>query len=88
VQASGGTVLGYGNNQFGQVGNGTFSETGCHCLPTPTLVGGLSGVTKVAAAQIHTLALVADGSVSSGSSRRRASGSASPNSGECDFGGV
>ena len=63
AHASGGTVLGYGNNQFGQVGNGTFSETGCHCLPTPTLVGGLTGVTQVAAAENHTLALLADGSV-------------------------
>jgi hypothetical protein len=63
AHASGGTVLGYGNNQFGQVGNGTFSETGCNCVQTPTLVTGLSGVTQVAAANNHTLALLADGSV-------------------------
>ena len=63
AHASGGTVLGYGNNQFGQVGNGTFSETGCKCVQTPTLVAGLTGVTQVAAAENHTLALLADGSV-------------------------
>ncbi len=59
--ASGGTVVGYGQNQFGQVGNGAFSTTGCQCLPTPTPVQGLSGATQVAAAQNHTLALLADG---------------------------
>ena len=63
AHASGATVLGYGNNQFGQVGDGTFSETGCNCLQTPTLVAGLTGVTQVAAAENHTLALLADGSV-------------------------
>ena len=66
AHASGGTVLGYGNNQFGQVGDGTFSETGCKCVQTPTLVAGLTGVTQVAAAENHTLALLADGSVRPG----------------------
>jgi alpha-tubulin suppressor-like RCC1 family protein len=58
-----GTVLCWGNNKYGQLGDGTTMEFGL----TPTLVPNLAGVTVIAAAGVpsneHTCALKTDGTV-------------------------
>ena len=53
-----GTVLGWGGNDYGQLGDG-------QRLPrlTPTPVVGLSGVTSVAASGMHAIALLSSGTV-------------------------
>jgi alpha-tubulin suppressor-like RCC1 family protein len=51
---SDGTVRAWGNNEFGQLGDGT--TTTYHTNPVP--VPGLSPVTQVSAGQYHTLAKV------------------------------
>ena len=54
-----GTVATWGNNAYGQLGDGWNVST----QPTPTLVPGLSGVTAIAAGGIHILALKSDGTL-------------------------
>ncbi len=57
---SDGTVWAWGNNWFGQLGNGTT----CFCsVGTPVQVMGLTGVIQVAAGGVHSLALRSDGTV-------------------------
>jgi alpha-tubulin suppressor-like RCC1 family protein len=57
---SDGTVWAWGNNFFGQLGNGY----SCVCsIGTPAQVAGLTGVIQVAAGAIHSLALRSDGTV-------------------------
>jgi len=63
AQAAGGSVLGWGENYYGQTGNGTPSKTECQCLPNPTPAGGLSDATQVSAGSSHTIALRANGTV-------------------------
>lgn len=53
-----GIVMTWGYNGFGQLGNGTNTDSG---VPVP--VAGLTDVIAVAAGQHHTLALKADGTV-------------------------
>ncbi len=53
-----GRVLAWGDNYFGQLGDGTTT-----CRRTPAAVNGLSGVVQVAAGDCHSLALCADGTV-------------------------
>ena len=53
---SNGTVLAWGNNAYGQLGDGTVID---RPLPTPVL--GLTGVIKVAAGNYRTVALKSDG---------------------------
>jgi alpha-tubulin suppressor-like RCC1 family protein len=54
-----GTVQAWGNNSFGQLGNGTTTASS-----QPVTVTGLGGtVTAIAAGAYHTLALMADGTV-------------------------
>ncbi len=55
---SNGTVMAWGDNREGQLGNGTTENTG-----VPTLVPGLSGVTAIAAGGEYSLALLSDGKV-------------------------
>jgi alpha-tubulin suppressor-like RCC1 family protein len=60
---SDGTVWAWGWNNVGQLGNGTFTTTGCQCVSTPAQVGGLSNVIAIAAGGDHGLALKNDGTV-------------------------
>jgi alpha-tubulin suppressor-like RCC1 family protein len=63
AQASGGSVMGWGDNFYGQIGNGTIGGPPCSCLPNPTPVTGLSTATQVAGGGVQTLALLANGTV-------------------------
>jgi alpha-tubulin suppressor-like RCC1 family protein len=65
-----GTVWAWGWNNVGQLGNGSFTTTGCQCISTPVQVhdpsdpsGFLQGVTAIAAGGDHGLALKSDGTV-------------------------
>jgi alpha-tubulin suppressor-like RCC1 family protein len=58
-----GTVDAWGNNERGQLGNGTVGSTGCKCVPSPAPVSGLSGAQAIATGSAHALALQGDGSV-------------------------
>src|SRR5260370_1103909 len=53
-----GTVSAWGYNFYGQLGNGTRANSN-----TPVEVSGLTGVTAIAAGDIHSLALKSDGTV-------------------------
>jgi uncharacterized repeat protein (TIGR01451 family) len=53
-----GTVVGWGGDQSGQLGDGTFS-----IKPRPVQASGLTGVIAVAAGDEHSLALKSDGTV-------------------------
>jgi alpha-tubulin suppressor-like RCC1 family protein len=55
---SGGSLWAWGDNSYGQLGNGTTTASS-----SPILVPGLTGVTQVAAGGYYTLALRSDGSV-------------------------
>jgi alpha-tubulin suppressor-like RCC1 family protein len=55
--------LGWGDNADGQVGNGTFTETGCVCIPNPTAAIGIDDATEVGGGGEHTVALRANGTV-------------------------
>jgi len=55
---SDGTVWAWGNNVYGQLGDGTTTNRS-----TPVQVGGLSGVVAVAAGAYHSMALKSDGTV-------------------------
>lgn len=63
AHAAGGTAMGWGGNQFGQIGNGTPSTNACKCVDAPVPVRGLSGVTQIAVGSDQSLALLADGTV-------------------------
>lgn len=58
IRSSDGTIWAWGNNFYGQLGNGSGTNT-----TAPVLVNGLSDVSKVNGGYIHSLALVSDGSV-------------------------
>jgi alpha-tubulin suppressor-like RCC1 family protein len=73
-----GTVVSWGENEFGQLGDGTHTGPGTcvsvngfeeefkefrSCSATPVAVGGLSGVTAIAAGGAHSLALLSNGTV-------------------------
>jgi len=54
-----GTVKAWGDNYYGQLGNGSYNESS-----TPTAVSGLDGVvTAIAAGDTHTVALLTDGTM-------------------------
>jgi alpha-tubulin suppressor-like RCC1 family protein len=53
-----GTVWAWGCNSFGQLGNGTTTNSNI-----PVQVGGLSGITAIAAGDGHSLAVRSDGTV-------------------------
>ena len=54
-----GTVLTWGSDEFGQLGDGTALED----KSTPVVIGGASTVVAIAAGGFHTLALKADGTM-------------------------
>jgi alpha-tubulin suppressor-like RCC1 family protein len=64
---SNGTVWAWGENQFGQLGQGgTLGPSTCDgmsCGPTPLGVSGLTNVTAIAAGGDHALALLSNGTV-------------------------
>ncbi|WP_116023878.1 S8 family serine peptidase [Thermomonospora umbrina] len=53
-----GTVRAWGNNDNGQLGNGSTTDS-----DSPVQTGGLSGVTQVGAGRLHSLAVRLDGTV-------------------------
>jgi hypothetical protein len=63
-----GTVLAWGEDEFGELGVESAFATGCseriyRCASSPTPVAHLGTVTAIAAGANHTLALLADGTV-------------------------
>lgn len=56
-----GTVMAWGNNRFGQLGNGEATGEGAN--PVPVLIPGLVNVISIAASGSHVLALLGDGRV-------------------------
>jgi alpha-tubulin suppressor-like RCC1 family protein len=63
AHAAGSSAMGWGDNAYGQTGNGAPSEGGCTCVPVPTAVPGLSDATQISGGEVHTLALHANGTV-------------------------
>jgi alpha-tubulin suppressor-like RCC1 family protein len=55
---SDGTVRGWGNNEYGQIGDGSTADR-----DVPVSVSGLSGVVAISAGTDHSLALLSDGTV-------------------------
>ena len=62
---SDGGALAWGNNRYGQLGNGTTTSTGCACVPTPAQVNFAPGtiVAAIAGGGVHSLALTSTGQV-------------------------
>lgn len=58
-----GSVMTWGYNQYGEVGDGTGTETGCECVPTPQPVPGVSGAVAISAGWYQAAALLQDGTV-------------------------
>merc|ERR1712137_171369 len=53
-----GTVFAFGDNKYGQLGDGTTTQ-----LDQPTLIGGLQNIACVSCSENHTLCVDADGNV-------------------------
>jgi alpha-tubulin suppressor-like RCC1 family protein len=61
-----GTVMAWGANSEGQLGQGTFSGAPCGCVPQPTAVTGLSAVSAIVAGNAGDgLAILHDGTLES-----------------------
>jgi hypothetical protein len=60
---SGGTVQCWGDNQYGQLGNGVATGTNGPGANAPVMVSGLSGVTTIALGESHSCASLSDGTV-------------------------
>lgn len=58
IRSSDDTIWAWGNNYYGQLGNGLDTNS-----TAPVLVNGLSNVSKIQGGYIHTLALVSGGNV-------------------------
>jgi alpha-tubulin suppressor-like RCC1 family protein len=59
-----GTVWAWGDDQYGQSGNGAGVQSGCECVDHPVQVPGLSGVMTISAGDDHGAALHSNGTVS------------------------
>ena len=57
------TVLSWGQDDFGQLGRGTVTSSGCNCQATPAPVVGLTNVIAIGSGRSHSLALLLDGTV-------------------------
>ncbi len=57
------TVMSWGKNDSGQLGNGAFTTTGFNGIAVPGPVSGLSGVTAIAGGKATSMALTSDGNV-------------------------
>jgi RHS repeat-associated protein len=60
---SDGTVWSWGDNGYGELGNGTTGSSGCYCVDTPVQVSGLTDVRAVPQSGSSVFALRADGTV-------------------------
>jgi hypothetical protein len=58
-----GTVWTWGDNEFGQLGNGSVMNTGCYCEPVPAQIANLSNMISIAGGWNHSVAVKNDGSV-------------------------
>jgi alpha-tubulin suppressor-like RCC1 family protein len=58
-----GTVLGWGDDEFGEQGDGVGSTSGCKCVPSPTPIPGVSRAIAITAGSFTDGAVLADGSV-------------------------
>ena len=63
AQAAGSSAVAWGDNAYGETGNGAPTEGGCVCVPAPTPVVGLTDATQISGGAIHVLALHANGTV-------------------------
>jgi hypothetical protein len=82
-----GSVVGWGEDEHGEQGNGVGTATGCKCVPSPTAIPGISGALAIAAGAHTGAALLADGTVRNwglNSEGQLGTGASSPASGcEC-----
>ena len=60
---SNGSVLGWGQDHYGQLGDGVGVQSGCECVDHPTPVPGLSGAMAISAGTFEASALLSDGTV-------------------------
>jgi hypothetical protein len=58
-----GTVLGWGENEHGELGDGVGTSEGCFCVPSPTPIPGISGAIAITAGSHGGGAVLADGTV-------------------------
>jgi alpha-tubulin suppressor-like RCC1 family protein len=58
-----GTVLAWGFDEAGTIGDGEGKKSGCSCIPQPTPVPGVSGAVAISAGENTAEALLADGTV-------------------------
>lgn len=78
-----GYVWTWGEDNFGQLGNGTVLTAGCGCRPTPGLAKGIRGARQVVSNGEWVLALLADGTVKSWG-RALSLGTKAPQTPGCD----
>jgi alpha-tubulin suppressor-like RCC1 family protein len=58
-----GVIAGWGDDEFGEVGNGAIGGGSCQCVKNPTAVGLISNATAIASGAYQGLALLPDGTI-------------------------
>src|SRR4029450_8101707 len=58
-----GTVMAWGYDYSGQIGDGVGVQSGCECIEHPVLVPGVSGAMAISTGEGHAMALLGDGTV-------------------------